>query len=116
MDAVPATLTAPWIKAFFKRHYGLTVCVANANSNKFVTVSIRSLPRQPGEPFNAPIRYPGAFPEDLCNKCMRVIYKGHPSLEEQITGGNVGRTSIAMLGAEFRQLLAQLLDEEAVLA
>lgn len=103
--AVPETLSAPWLKRFFRNKFGIPVRVGNANSNSWVQIWIQS----DGSPSRA-LHYSHAFPPELGNRCMRIVYAGSEKLREQNWGGNIQPHSISLHGRELRQLLQGLLD------
>lgn len=106
-NVVPEAISAPWVKRFFKRKFGIPVRVENADAgpNEWVRVWIMS---DRTARHTDPMRYSHRFPDDFCRRCMGIIYRGSP-VGEQTWGGNIGAHSVAMSGREFRELLEGLL-------
>lgn len=106
-DEIPEVLTAPWLKRFFKAHFGIPVRVEGANRDSYVTIWI---PCDRSVDHRQPIVYHHQFPAELGRRCMNIVYKGSDKLTQQDWGGNIGSHSIAMLGHELRELLRGLID------
>ena len=106
ITSVPKVLTAPWIKRFFKEFFGTPVRVQSANSGSFVCVWIPCNPG--GWKF---LTWDHHFPEELGNRCMRIVYADSEKLREQNWGGNINAHSISMIGSQFRRLLSGLIAE-----
>ncbi len=107
-NEIPETLTAPWLKRFFKRKLGITVRVENASSSGWVRVWIqhyRSL-----DPKHCGMIYKHRFSEEFGNRCMRIVYPKSEQLREQNWGGNICSNGVAMHGRELRELLRGLLE------
>ena len=105
-NAVPETITAPWLKRFFKQKFGIPVRVENAGSRSFVRIWIMS---DPQIRHMDPLSYSYDFPPELGQRCMAIVYKSSETVSKQTWGGNVGPHSIAMYGHELRELLIGLL-------
>ena len=105
---VPETLTAPWIKRFFKERYGIPVRVNRAGSNQFVSVWIMS---DRSVDHRQSLVHHHEFPPELGNRCLNLVYPTSEKLCAQYWAGNVQKHSIAMSGSEFRQLFRDLLAE-----
>jgi hypothetical protein len=107
---VPETITAPWLKRFFKNHLGIPVFVENARSSGWVGIRIRCDQPRPGESIHAPIRYSHTFPAEFGRRCMGIVYEKSEALSKQYWGGNISSHMIAMHGQELRRLLQGLID------
>ena len=107
---VPETLTAPWIKRFFKDYFGIPVNVRKANGPSWVSIWIS--PKQ--NPEDHGFTYECHFSEEFGNRCLRIVYPTSEKLCSQNWGGNIQQHSIAMLRNEFRQLLREIIAENAI--
>jgi len=103
-NTIPEKMTAPWVKRFFKRKFGIPVRVNNCGK-RFMDVWILSDHSNLHE-----LRYDHDFPPELGNRCMRAVYNSE-TLREQNWGGNVTAHSIAMSDREWRQVMQQCIDE-----
>jgi len=102
---VPETLTAPWLKRFFKRRLGIPIMVEGAGRSGWVRIWIMSDRTQPRK-----LIFHHRFPPELGQRCMAIVYEGHESLSAQSYGGNITGNSISMYGRELRRLLQGLID------
>ena len=109
---VPHEITAPWVKRFFKDHFGIPIRVRNAgNLSRFIGFRI--------QPESHPnhrhgIVYKHHFPAELGNRCLRIVYPNSEQLCSQDWAGNVQEHSISMLQSEFRQLVREIIVENTV--
>lgn len=105
---IPETITAPWLKRFFKNRLGFdNIRVENAGSSGYV--GIRLVPENCKD-YRAPLKYKKTFSPEFGQRCMAVVYKGSKELSQQAWGGNIGSTMIAMLGSQLREVLTGLLE------
>jgi len=108
---VPETLTAPWVKRFFKDYFGIPVNVRKANGPEWVSIWIS--PKQNPEHQHGLI-YSHHFSEEFGNRCLRIIYPTSEKLCSQNWGGNIQQHSLAMLLGQFRQLLGEIIAEHTI--
>jgi hypothetical protein len=101
-NTIPETITAPWLKRFFKAKFGITIRVrtmAGVQGGKkhisFIEVWI------PGEQ---------RFPAEFGNRCMRAVYPHSETLREQNWGGNISGGMIAMSPGQWRLVLRTLIE------
>lgn len=106
-NVIPEDITAPWLKRFFKRKFGIPVRVENAGSKSWVRVWIMS---DRSSHHRDALTYSHSFPVELGQRCMAIVYKSSESLSKQSWGGNIGPHSISLHGGELRELLAGLLE------
>lgn len=106
---VPETLTAPWLKRFFKDYFNIPVRVKNASSDSWVSVWISPDPKEVYK-----LIYHHHFPEKLGNRCLRLTYPNNEKLCAQNWGGNISAHSIALCGGSFRQLCQDIVAEQAM--
>ncbi len=107
-------MTGIEIKQFISSTLGIPKNKLRASAGKnFSEVCIVCEKRLPTEDRNS-MKYLYRFTEEFGNRCMRIIYKGHPSLEAQNYGGNVTSVSIAMSPAQWQELREQY-AQQAVL-
>ena len=104
-NIIPDKITAPWMKRFFKRKFGIPVRVRGCGG-RFMDVWIPSDRSNLHE-----LRYNHDFPPELGNRCMRAVYPKSETLREQNWGGNVSAHSIAISDHQWRQVLQQCIDE-----
>lgn len=95
-QVIPETITAPWVKRFFKKHLGLVVKVNNAAGPGWVTIRV-VLAEQRINP-------------ELGQRCMSIVYNDSEKLSAQSYGGNINGDSISLFFGEFKLLLQSLLD------
>ena len=95
-------MNAHTLKTWFKNKFGIKVRVRTGNSkHPFIGVWIQmSKTSNPNE-----MKFEQSFPDELGNRLMRIIYKGHPSLEAQNWGGNITKHSLACHAVEWQELL-----------
>lgn len=106
-NTIPETLSAPWLKRFFKRKFGIPVRVRTLSGRAgYIEVWIPSDRSNLHE-----LKYDHAFPPELGNRCMRAVYPNSETLREQNWGGNVSGHSISMVGHQWRVVLQQCIDE-----
>ena len=104
-NAIPETITAPWLKRFFKRKLGIPVRVQNAGSWVQVWImSDRTVDHREA------LRYKHHFPSELGNRCMQIVYAGSEKLCKQAWGGNIQQHSISLSGDQLRELLQGILE------
>lgn len=101
-NQVPAEITAPWLKRFFKAKFGITVRVRTMTGTRKGKKRISFI--------DAWIRGDERFPAQLGCRCMNVVYEGHASLMAQNWGGNITGGSIAMNPHQWQRVLQGLID------
>ena len=106
-NTIPEAIDAPWLKRFFKRKFDIPVRVENAGSSGWVRIWIMS---NRTARHSDPLTYNHRFPDELCQRCMAIVYKSSETLSKQTWGGNIGAHSIAMYGRELRELLEGILE------
>lgn len=97
--------TTTEIKQFCKNVLGCSVR-GNTSAGKQHWQGVWISPDK-GPHFTSPLVYTKPpFPEDFRNLCIRTIYPTSPTLHNQVSAGNVGPYSIAMLPNEWETVIA----------
>ena len=106
-NTIPEQLTAPWLKRFFKRKFGIPVRIHGASSSGWVQIWIES---DRTLDHRVDLCYNYHFPSELGKRCMRIVYSDSEKLREQTWGGNITAHSISLHGSELRELLHGIID------
>lgn len=108
MTETKPAVDATSLKRFFKSEFGIPVRVRSSNGKAgWISVWIQSVPRQKGEPFDAPIRYLHRFSDELGRRCAEIVYPGNG----WCWCGNISSVDIAMTRSQWEQLLSQYQEQ-----